>query len=143
VSTADTTIDSLIADFDFLDDWEERYRYVIDLGKRLEPLAPHEKTDGTKVEGCASQVWLVSEADGAGKLHFRGESDAHIVQGLIAILLLLYSDKTPEEILEIDAEGVFAKLGLNEALSPQRSNGLKAMLTRIRALAKARLDAPA
>ncbi len=134
-------IETLIDDFAFLDDWEDRYRHVIELGKALDPLAPEERTDATKVAGCASQVWLVCErsSDNDDALVFRGESDAHIVQGLIAILLALYSCKTPKDILAVDARAVFEKLGLNDALSPQRSNGLFSMVERIRADASSAL----
>ncbi|MGF1454922.1 MAG: SufE family protein [Alphaproteobacteria bacterium] len=138
------TIDQLIDDFEFLDDWEERYRHVIELGKALAPLAPEEHNDATKVSGCASQVWFVCEPaeEPAGALIFRGESDAHIVQGLIAILTTLYSGKTPADILAIDAKAVFDRLGLQEALSPQRSNGLYAMVERIRHHAMAAQASP-
>jgi len=128
------TIDDLISDFALLDDWETRYTHVIELGKTLEPLAESERTPETKVQGCVSQVWLVTETDGGNppRLTFRGTSDAHIVRGLIAILFIMYNGKTPGEILAIDAKGLFEKLGLNDHLSPQRSNGLYAMVTRIR-----------
>ncbi|MBX3508559.1 MAG: SufE family protein [Parvibaculum sp.] len=136
-------IQELIDDFAFLDEWEDRYRYVIELGKGLEPLSDAEHSPANKVEGCVSQVWLVNETrkDAAGQtlLHFRGDSDAHIVRGLIAILMRLYSDKTPAEILDIDAREVFAKLGLNEHLTPQRSNGLYSMVARIQADARSAL----
>ena len=138
-------IQDLIDDFAFLDEWEERYRYVIELGKGLEPLSEDEHSPANKVEGCVSQVWLVNETrkDAAGQtvLHFRGDSDAHIVRGLIAILMRLYSDKAPSEILAIDARDVFAKLGLNEHLTPQRSNGLYSMVARIQDDARAALGA--
>lgn len=137
------SLDKIMDDFSFLDDWEDRYRYVIELGKGLEPLSDAEHSPANKVEGCVSQVWLVNETrkDAAGQtlLHFRGDSDAHIVRGLIAILMRLYSDKTPAEILDIDAREVFAKLGLNEHLTPQRSNGLYSMVARIQADARAAL----
>lgn len=136
------SIQSLIDDFAFLDDWEDRYRYVIELGKELTPLHESERTPETKVQGCVSQVWLVSETaeqDGKTVLLFRGDSDAHIVKGLIAILFQLYSGKTPEDILSIEAKPVFAQLGLNEHLSPQRSNGLYSMVNRVRADAAAQL----
>lgn len=139
------SIQDLIDDFAFLDEWEERYRYVIELGKGLEALSDEEHSPANKVEGCVSQVWLVNETrkDEAGQtvLHFRGDSDAHIVRGLIAILMRLYSDKPPSEILGIDARDVFAKLGLNEHLTPQRSNGLYSMVARIQADARAALGA--
>lgn len=129
------TVDDLIDDFAFLDEWEERYKHVIELGKTLQPLDEAERTPETKVQGCVSQVWLVTESDGGSPPHltFRGTSDAHIVRGLIAILFIIYSGKTPEEILAIDARAIFEKLGLNDHLSPQRSNGLYAMVNRIRA----------
>lgn len=120
--------------FDFLSDWEDRYRYVIELGRALEPLSDQERTDANKVHGCASQVWLVREDDNGspdGPLRFRGDSDAHIVRGLIAILLALYNGKTAAEALAVDAPAKLAGLGLDAHLSPQRSNGLKAMIARI------------
>lgn len=133
--------EELIEDFAFLDDWEERYRYVIELGKELQPLTDAEHSPENKVTGCASQVWLVREIqpgdNGRPRLVFRGDSDAHIVRGLIAILLRIFSGKTPEEIASIDAREIFRKLGLNEHLSPQRSNGLFSMVARIQAEAKA------
>jgi cysteine desulfuration protein SufE len=124
----------LVEEFSFLDDWEDRYRYVIDLGRALEPLPDEDRVDAAKVRGCASQVWLLSHAD-AGVIEFRGQSDAAIVQGLLAILLRLYSRRDAAEILSLDAGSAFAALGLGEALSPQRSNGLKAMALRIREVA--------
>lgn len=130
-------LDQLAAEFDLLDDWEERYRYVIDLGRALEPLNEAERTDANKVRGCASQVWLVREADAEGRLRFRGDSDAHIVRGLIAILLRLYSGRPADQILAFDARGAFDRLGLIGALSAQRSNGLHAMVERIRRDAEA------
>src|SRR5580704_8183471 len=120
-------LDDLSSEFDLLDDWEERYRYVIDLGRTLEPLSEGERSDANKVRGCASQVWLITEPQADGRLVFRGDSDAHIVRGLIAILLWLFSDRTPTEILEIDARAGFEELGLVGALSAQRSNGLFSM----------------
>ena len=125
-------LDELAAEFDMLGDWEERYRYVIDLGRSLEPLSEDERNDVNKVRGCASQVWLVRRADANRRLGFRGDSDAHIVRGLIAILLRLYSGRTADEILTFDARAAFERLGLSGALSAQRSNGLKSMVERIR-----------
>ena len=122
----------LEAEFELLGDWEERYRHVIDLGRTLEPLTDAERTDANKVRGCASQVWLVTEPGADGTLLFRGDSDAHIVRGLIAILMSLYSGRTPAEILAFDAPAAFARLGLTGALSQQRSNGLASMVARIR-----------
>jgi cysteine desulfuration protein SufE len=126
-------IQDLIDDFSYLDDWEDRYKYVIELGKGLAPLTEAEHCDDTKVQGCVSQVWLVGEsADEGAHLSFRGDSDALIVKGLIAILLAMYSGQTPKDILAVDAKAVFEQLGLDEHLSPQRSNGLHAMVSRVR-----------
>ncbi len=120
----------------FLDDWEDRYKYLIELGQALPPLAESEKNAATKVNGCVSQVWLVSERDG-DTLSYRGESDAMIVRGLVAVLVALYSGRTPSDIAETDAIAVFDELGLREHLTTQRSNGLAAMVNRIRGEAKA------
>ena len=125
-------LDELMSEFDLLGDWEERYRYVIDLGRTLAPLSDAERSDVNKVRGCASQVWLVTEPDPGGRLTFRGDSDAHIVRGLIAILLRLYSGRPAAEILAFDARAAFERLGLSGALSAQRSNGLFSMVERIR-----------
>lgn len=132
MSAIEDTLEDLAAEFDVLGDWEERYRYVIDLGRELSPLADSERSDANKVRGCASQVWLVTEPRAEGTLAFRGDSDAHIVRGLIAVLLRLYSGRRPQEILAFDAKAAFEKLGLAGALSAQRSNGLASMVTRIR-----------
>ena len=113
-------IDELVDNFSFLDDWEDRYRYLIELGRGLDPLDDSERTPATKVRGCASQVWLISDVKGQGPdavLGFRGDSDAHIVRGLIAVLFVLYSGRTAREILTIDEKGVFVKLGLNDHLT--------------------------
>ena len=131
-ATIDQHLDDLSAEFELLGDWEERYRYVIDLGKELAPLTPAERSDPNKVRGCASQVWLVTEPQADGSLKFRGDSDAHIVRGLIAILLRLFSGQRPEAILAFDAKQAFEGLGLTGALSSQRSNGLASMVARIR-----------
>jgi cysteine desulfuration protein SufE len=131
------TLADLESDFAVLDDWEDRYRYIIELGRTLAPMAPELKTEVTKVRGCASQVWLVSETQGAGTMHFVGDSDAHIVRGLIAILFRIYEGKSPEQILALDPRVTFAALGLNEHLTPQRSNGLASMVERVRADARA------
>ena len=121
----------LVEEFEVLGDWEERYRYVIDLGRDLEVLTDGERVEANKVRGCASQVWLVtSRADDS--LLFRGDSDAHIVRGLIAILMRLYSGRAAEEIIDFDARAAFERLGLSGALSQQRSNGLFSMVERIR-----------
>ena len=130
-------LDELAAEFDMLGDWEERYRYVIDLGRSLAPLSEAERCDANKVRGCASQVWLARQAGAGGHLDFRGDSDAHIVRGLIAILLRFYSGRTADEILAFDAGAAFERLGLSGALSAQRSNGLKSMVARIRRDAEA------
>lgn len=124
----------------FLDDWEDRYRYIIELGQALPPLAPEERNADNKVHGCVSQVWLVSkEQDGPDgpTLSYRGESDAMIVRGLVAILVALYSGRSPRDIAETDAIAIFDRLGLREHLSTQRSNGLIAMVNRIRNEARA------
>lgn len=136
-STVDGELAELAGEFEVLGDWEERYRYVIDLGRELAPLTDAERSDANKVRGCASQVWLVTERSPDGRLTFRGDSDAHIVRGLIAILLRLYSNRTPAEILAFDAKAAFESLGLSGALSQQRSNGLASMVTRIRRDAEA------
>lgn len=120
----------------FLDDWEDRYRYIIELGQNLPSLAPEERNAGNKVSGCVSQVWLVSGGN-AANLTYRGESDALIVRGLVAILIALYSGRPASEIAAIDAIAVFDEMGLREHLSTQRSNGLVAMVNRIRAEARA------
>ena len=120
----------------YLDDWEDRYRYIIELGQALPPLAESEKNAATKVSGCVSQVWLVSERVG-DLLSYRGESDAMIVRGLAAILIALYSGRPAQEIAETDAIALFDELGLREHLSTQRSNGLVAMVNRIRGEARA------
>ena len=128
----DAELEDLAAEFEVLGDWEERYRYVIDLGRDLAPLTDAERSDANKVRGCASQVWLVTEPQADGTLRFRGDSDAHIVRGLIAILLRLYSGRSNAEISAFDAKAAFEKLGLSGALSAQRSNGLASMVARIR-----------
>ena len=130
--TIDTELEDLASDFEVLGDWEERYRYVIDLGRDLAPLTDAERSDANKVRGCASQVWLVTEPQADGRIKFRGDSDAHIVRGLIAILLRLYSGHSPAEISAFHAKAAFEKLGLSGALSAQRSNGLASMVARIR-----------
>ncbi|MDI3335141.1 SufE family protein [Defluviimonas aestuarii] len=124
--------------FEFLDDWEERYRHVIEMGKAMAPLDPAFQVPATKVEGCASQVWFLPRIDGTGagaRFDFQGDSDAMIVRGLIAILHALYSGLTVAEVLNVDAGAELGRLGLDDHLSSQRSNGLKAMIGRIRKLA--------
>jgi cysteine desulfuration protein SufE len=131
-SAIDAELIDLADEFELLGDWEQRYRHVIDLGKTLAPLSDAERSDANKVRGCASQVWLVTERGADGSLNFRGDSDAHIVRGLIALLLRLYSGRTPADILAFDAKAGLARLGLSGALSAQRSNGLFSMVERIR-----------
>jgi cysteine desulfuration protein SufE len=130
------SLDEIRSNFTLLDDWEDRYRYVIELGRMLPPLDEALKSDATKVRGCASQVWLISLVvpdDGdAPRLAFQGDSDAHIVRGLIAILLEAVEGKTAAEIVATDLPGIFAELGLKDNLTPQRSNGLASMIARIR-----------
>jgi cysteine desulfuration protein SufE len=136
-------IDEIIENFSLLEEWDDRYRYVIELGRMLAPLPDAARTEVNKVQGCASQVWLQTTVQPDGQagpfLNFVGDSDAHIVRGLIAILLALYSGKPAREILSIDALGLFDGLGLREHLTPQRSNGLRSMVERIRAEARGAL----
>jgi cysteine desulfuration protein SufE len=132
----DPRLAELVEEFGYLDDWEARYSHVIGLGRALAPLAPDEKVEAAKVRGCASQVWLLSERTDGGLIRFRGESDAAIVQGLLAVLLRLYSDRPAGEIAALDAGVAMAALGLADALTPQRSNGVKSMATRIREVAR-------
>jgi cysteine desulfuration protein SufE len=136
------TIETIRADFALLDEWEDRYRYLIELGRGLPPFPEELRTDANKVRGCVSQVWLASTVGGNGAgaapvLRFEGDSDAHIVRGLVAVLFALIQGKTSEEILRADAQAVFAELGLKEHLTPQRSNGFFSMVERIRADARA------
>jgi cysteine desulfuration protein SufE len=137
MSDTNAALAELKDEFELLGDWEERYRYVIELGRELAPLTDAERSDAHKVRGCASQVWLVTEPQADGTLRFRGDSDAHIVRGLIAILLRLYSGRRPAEITAFDAKAALDGLGLSGALSTQRSNGLAAMVQRIRRDAEA------
>jgi cysteine desulfuration protein SufE len=133
-ASIEATIDELAEEFALFNDWEERYGYVIDLGRTLEPLSAAEHNETTRVRGCASQVWLVSErrTGDSERLHFRGDSDAHIVRGLIAVLLRVFSGRTPAEILSVAPQAAFERLGLASSLTPQRSNGFMAMIDRIR-----------
>ena len=137
------TIDEIRDNFALLDDWDDRYRYVIELGRGLTPMPEAEHSQANKVNGCASQVWLsrtqARNDSGEPVLSYRGDSDAHIVRGLIAILLTLMSDRTPQQILRTDAVATFNELGFKDHLTPQRSNGLRAMVERIRADAAAAL----
>ena len=130
------TIDELIENFALLDGWEDKYSYIIELGSHLEPLDEAYRTEEWKVRGCQSQVWLEPLKDG-NKLHFKGDSDAFIVKGLIAIVLMIYSDKSAQEIKEIEVEEIFAKLRLQEHLSPSRRNGLFSMVEKIKDYAAA------
>lgn len=125
-------IAELIEDFAFLDGWEERYMHVIDLGKAMPALAEAEQIEANRVRGCASQVWLVSERNAEGYLEFRGDSDAHIVRGLVAIVTQAFSDKPDVVIQTLDTEALFKELGLSEHLSTQRANGLRSMVARIK-----------
>ena len=140
-----TTIEEIRENFALLDDWDDRYRYVIELGRTLEPMPQVEHSAANKVQGCASQVWLskhvARSSSGEPTLKYRGDSDAHIVRGLIAILLTLFSGHTPQQILSTDAIAVFDEFGFREHLTPQRSNGLRAMVERIRADARETLAA--
>lgn len=137
-------LDEIIENFSYLDDWEDRYRYVIELGRTLEPIDESARTDANKVLGCASQVWLETRVDRNGQaapiLTFRADSDAHIVRGLIALLLALYSGKTSTEILDADAEALFDKLGLSAHLTRQRTNGTRSMVERIKRDARRAVD---
>jgi len=134
------TIDEIRENFALLDDWDDRYRYVIELGRTLEPMSEAEHSTANKVQGCASQVWLskrIDRKDGNEPvLNYLGDSDAHIVRGLIAILLTLYSGHTPRQILSTDAIALLDEFGFREHLTPQRSNGLRSMVERIRADAR-------
>ncbi len=142
---ASAAFEEIAETFEFLDDWEDRYRHVIELGRAMPPLEEAFRVPATKVDGCASQVWLLPEIEGEGQgavFRFRGESDAMIVRGLIAILRALYSGLTVGELLKVNAGAELARLGLHEHLSAQRSNGLRAMVARIRALATAAAGVP-
>jgi len=136
-------IDEIVDNFSVLDDWDDRYRYLIELGRQLPPLAQSAYTEANKVQGCASQVWLETDVRPNGAsgpvLTFVGDSDAHIVRGLIAILLTLFSGRAAKDILDTDALAVFEKIGLREHLTPQRSNGFRSMVERIRSEARTAL----
>lgn len=141
------SIDEIIANFELLDEWDDRYRYIIELGRTLPELPDRARIEANKVQGCASQVWMETEVrpngPGGPVLIFRGDSDAHIVKGLIAILLALYSGQSAKDILSRDAVALFNRLGLGEHLTPQRSNGFRSMVERIRRDAHAALAAVA
>ena len=140
------SIEEIRSDFAILDDWEDRYRYVIDLGRGLEPLPPEAHNEATKVRGCVSQVWLERRPDvdeaGGEVLTFRGDSDSHLVRGLVAIAIALFSGRSAGAILDTDAHAFFKELGLEQHLTPQRSNGVRAMIERIRADARAAMAQP-
>jgi len=131
--------DEVAEAFELLDDWEDRYRYLIDLGRKETGLAEAEKTPARRVEGCVSQVWLVAERRDDGALVLRGDSDAHIVKGLVAVLLRLFNGRRPEEILALDARQALGRLDLQGHLTPSRTNGLFAMVGRVRQMANAAL----
>ena len=129
-----TTLDEVYEVFEMLEDWTERYRYLIELGEELPPMPEALKTPEHKVKGCMSQVWLVPEHRGE-TIHFLADSDAHIVRGLVTLVLMMFNDRTPAEIAAVDVQPVLDRLGLDKHLSPGRSNGLHSMIQRIRALA--------
>lgn len=134
------SIDEIIENFELIEDWDERYRYLIELGRMMEPLPDEAHSDANKVRGCASQVWLETRTEPSENgpvFRMRGESDAHIVRGLIALLIALYSGRSPRDVLSADATKIFRDLGLSEHLTPQRSNGVRAMVDRIRSDAQA------
>ena len=140
VQTRPAAVEEIVDNFAMLDDWDDRYRYLIELGKTLEPLPEAAHNEENRVRGCVSQVWLETHRDrsnGETKLRFRGDSDAHIVRGLVALTLALFSGQTPQTILRTDALALFDELGLGSHLTPQRSNGMRAMVERIKADARA------
>lgn len=134
-----TNIDTIKSDFAFLDDWEDRYRYIIELGRDMVPLNEADKNPANKVEGCASQVWLISQKTDQTPvtMSFHGDSDAHIVRGLVAIVTSAFTGRTPQEIIALDADALLKSLGLDAHLSQQRANGLRAMVRRIKSEAEA------
>jgi cysteine desulfuration protein SufE len=139
MASVEQTIQELTDEFALLPDWEERISYVIELARSLEPLNDDERIEANRVRGCASQVWLVSErrAEAPEKLYFRGDSDAHLVRGEVAMLMRVFSGRTPAEILAVNPQALFERLGLKDALTAQRSNGLFAMIKRIQDEARA------
>ena len=140
--SADLSVETLLENFELLDDWEERYRYVIELGRNLPPMPDDQKTDSSKVTGCVSQVWLTARTEGNPPvMRFTADSDAFIVRGLIAILMVVYDGRPPGDVAATDALQVLAQIGLDRHLSPNRRNGLAAMAGRIRAEAAARVSA--
>lgn len=133
------TFDEILDGFSFLDDWEDRYRYLIELGRDMPPFPDDARTAENKVQGCTSQVWLLTSLERAGNdtvLRFQGDSDSHLVRGLVAVVIALYSGKSAKDILATDAEATLGRLGLQEHLTPQRSNGFRSMVNRIRAEAE-------
>ena len=133
------TLDEIVENFELLDEMDDRYRYLIELGRDLEPLDEAAHNDDNKVRGCASQVWVETHATGGGealRLHLRGDSDAHIVKGLIRLVFAQYGDRTPNEIVETDIEPLFERLGMSQHITRQRTNGVRAMVDRIKADAK-------
>lgn len=134
------SFDDIRADFAFIDDWDERYKYLIDLGRALAPYPDAARDDAHKVKGCASQVWLLAAEDDAGRLTLSGDSDAHIVKGLVALLIALYSQKSAADMLAVEPEKALEDFDLGDHLTPQRSNGLHSMVNRIREIAAARQD---
>lgn len=141
-ATPQNRLDVIQEDFSFLDDWEQRFRHIIDLGKSLEPLSDIDKNETNKIKGCASQVWLTYNFDEKiDKLYFHGASDSTLVQGLLAIIIEIYSNSTPKQIIELQPNEIFEKLQLTDALTPSRSNGLHSMVNRIMAVAKDYSDA--
>ncbi|MBM4290755.1 MAG: SufE family protein [Deltaproteobacteria bacterium] len=133
--SARPSLEEVLESFELLEDWEDRYAYLIDLGKHVAGLPPALKTEEARVKGCTSQVWLVSRVEGAGaerRLHFEGDSDAHIVRGLVSVLLSAYSGRTPDEVLALDIEALFGRLGLARNLSVSRRNGFFSMVERVR-----------
>lgn len=135
----DDRAEKLKTTFEMLPDWEERYRYIIDLGRKLEPLEDAERNEATRVRGCMSQVWLVADETNDDKLHFRGDSDAHIVRGLIGVLLMIYSDRTPQQIADTDINQIFTDLNLEQHITMNRRNGLYSMVETIQRSAAQRL----
>lgn len=135
---SDITSNDILEDLEFFDDWEDRYRYIIDLGKKLPPMAEDQKTDANFVHGCQSQVWISAQQDTANnKLNFQVDSDAHIVRGLAAMVMAAYNQRSPQEILDFNVDEYFGKTQLIQHLSPTRGNGLKSMVAKIRAAAQA------
>lgn len=132
MSEIDAAVAEIADEFSFFSDWEERIQHILDLGRTLAPLSDAERNEASRVRGCASQVWLVRDAESAGRLHYRAESDAHIVRGLLAIVLRIFSGRTREDIRAADPQTIFDQLKLKEALTPQRSNGVFAVMNRIK-----------